>query len=148
MGRKEIEYQEFKTKQQQADELKLSIDLERRLTLARDYRESIENLERRKAAEIEAEDKERREMLEHFAQSNKIDQLSEHKRRMKVLAHSREVERILQDRRDLKEKERCRELEELRSQKEEEDRAAMIIQDERQRLLQAHGLFEQGAKLA
>jgi len=100
-----------------------------------------ENLEQQRlkaqriAKEKEEEDRIRIQLLEKFAQDDKLEQISREKARRKTIEHKREVEKILIERRLIRE----REAEQERVAEEKAIRAEeikrKIIEEERQRLL-------------
>ncbi|KAH7307390.1 hypothetical protein KP509_22G056800 [Ceratopteris richardii] len=95
--------------------------------------------EQRKQEEADERERFRVKMLQELAEAQKLEQLSQHRRRMKVEEHKREVERLWQAKKQAFELQ----LEEAaKQQKKEEEEAARkeaAIEKERQRLLAEHG---------
>merc|ERR1719440_605408 len=92
----------------------------------------------KRVAEAEEEAKFRAQLMAKFAEDDRIEQLNDQRRRMKVQEHKREVERLMQERRKLYEAEREQELEEMRKQKADEENRHLVIEEERRRLLAEH----------
>ncbi|CBY21899.1 unnamed protein product [Oikopleura dioica] len=87
---------------------------------------------------MEEEEEYRRQMMEKFAEDDRIEQMNAQKRRMKQLEHKRAVEEIIQHRRDQHKLEHEAELADREREKAEARRRAEIIEEERQKLLAAH----------
>ena len=77
--------------------------------------------------------------MEKFAEDERLEQMNAQRRRMKEQEHKREVEKIWQEKLAVYRAQRELELEERRRQEEEENRQAMIIEMEKEKLLQMHG---------
>merc|ERR1719253_1009984 len=73
-----------------------------------------------------------------FAEDDRLEQMNEQKRRMKVEAHKREAQRTIDLRRQMYEQTRQAEREEGAHLRAEEDERQLVIQEERQRLLREH----------
>merc|ERR1711879_545921 len=69
-----------------------------------------------------------------------IEQMNEHKRRMKVEQHKREAERLVQMRREMYEAAREQERSDEDSLRQEEASRQVVIEAERRRLLQEHAV--------
>merc|ERR1719456_2161076 len=104
--------------------------------MLRAYEYQMQLKEEEKQLELEEEDKFRKQLLTKFAEDDRIEQLNDQKRRMKVQEHKREVERLLGERRRLYEANRQAELEEVERGKEDEEKRLLLIEEERRRLLQ------------
>ncbi|CAE7626395.1 MNS1 [Symbiodinium sp. CCMP2456] len=87
----------------------------------------------------EEEGRMREELLKKFAEDDRLEQLNEQKRRMKVEQHRREAERLVELRREMYELARAQEREEQDALRKDEDKRRLIIEDERRRLLREHG---------
>mmetsp|Transcript_53166 Transcript_53166/g.153457 ORF Transcript_53166/g.153457 Transcript_53166/m.153457 type:complete len:153 (+) Transcript_53166:1-459(+) len=94
--------------------------------------------EERAARERDEEAKIREQLLAKFAEDDRIEQMNEQKRRMKVEAHKREAERLLAIRREMYEKQREAERQAEAQLREEESKRQVIIEEERRRLLKEH----------
>merc|ERR1719277_2281100 len=86
----------------------------------------------------EEEDAIREQLLKKFAEDDRIEQMNEHKRRMKVEAHKREAERLVALRREMYEKQREAERDQAAKLQEEEQKRQVVIEEERRRLIQEH----------
>jgi len=80
------------------------------------------------------------QLMIKFAADDKIEQMKEGKARMKVEQHKREAERLVQMRREMFEAARAEERAHEDSLKGEESSRAVIIEEERRRLLQDHAV--------
>jgi hypothetical protein len=145
--REAVANEELHVRQRQEDELRLRHSLQTKIAQIHAYRESIKILDERRVIAAEQKSRERQEMLQKLAEDEKLEQLSQQRRRMKKLDHAREVESILQDRWQRRERERQQEMDEIECRKRDEERAALIIGAERSRLLEAYGLYKSGAEL-
>mmetsp|Transcript_88743 Transcript_88743/g.123161 ORF Transcript_88743/g.123161 Transcript_88743/m.123161 type:complete len:483 (-) Transcript_88743:197-1645(-) len=84
------------------------------------------------------EEKLRAEMMQKFAEDDRLEQLNDHKRRLKLEAHKRETERLLQIRRETYEMARQKEREEMEALKKDEHQREAVIQAERKRIIEEH----------
>merc|ERR550537_273841 len=99
--------------------------------MLRAYEYQMQLKEEKKALEQEEEERFRKQLLAKFAEDDRIEQLNDQKRRMKIQEHKREVERFLGERRKLYEANRQAELEEVERAKEEEEKRLLFIEEER-----------------
>jgi len=88
--------------------------------------------------EREEEEKLRAQLLAKFAEDDRIEQMNQAKRRMKVQEHKREVEKLVEARRVQFEEERAREMGEYKKVSDLEEERMVIIEEERQRLLREY----------
>lgn len=86
----------------------------------------------------EEEERIRSALLLKFAEDDRIEQMSEQKRRMKVEQHKREAERLTQLRREMFDQARDAERNHEGALREEEMSRQIIIESERKRLLKEH----------
>eukprot|EP00927_Polykrikos_kofoidii_P079104 TRINITY_DN758_c0_g1_i1.p1 TRINITY_DN758_c0_g1~~TRINITY_DN758_c0_g1_i1.p1 ORF type:complete len:530 (-),score=179.96 TRINITY_DN758_c0_g1_i1:118-1497(-) len=91
-----------------------------------------------KAADEEAVIKET--LLKKFAEDDRIEQMNEQKRRLKVEQHKREANRLVDLRRQMFEAERSQERSNEETLRKEEMERQVIIEAERQRLLKEHAI--------
>lgn len=96
--------------------------------------------EKKKQAALEEEERIRGVLLAKFAEDDRIEQLAEHKRRMKVEAHKREAERLVQLRREMYDAQREGERETENIFRSEESDRQIIIEEERKKLLIEHAI--------
>merc|ERR1711988_1393564 len=79
-------------------------------------------------------------LLAKFAEDDRIEQMHEHKRRMKVEAHKREAQRLVEMRREAYEAAREAQRQEEESLRGEESYRQGIIEEERKKLLKEHAV--------
>merc|ERR1719231_2086998 len=100
----------------------------------------MEMQERKKASFLAEEERIRQILLAKFAEDDRIEQLHEHKRRMKVEAHKREAARLIELRREAYETARDAQREEENNLRGEESYRQGIIEEERKKLLKEHAV--------
>ena len=76
--------------------------------------------------------------MAEFAENDRLEQLSNERRRRKQAEHRREVELLLEERRMRKERERQDEDEFWREHREQEEALDRVVEEERRKLLRAH----------
>lgn len=103
--------------------------------LQRRYEEHVTQKEDRQRRQVEEEQRFREELLAKFAEDDRVEQMNDQKRRMKLLEHRREVDRQIKERREAYEAARQRELQEMHREQESENERQRVIEEERQRLL-------------
>merc|ERR1719149_80377 len=96
--------------------------------------------EKKKSAALVEEDRIRKVLLMKFAEDDRIEQMAEHKRRMKVEAHKREAERLVQLRRESFDSQRDAEREQEQLLRNDEGDRQIIIEEERKKLLIEHAI--------
>merc|ERR1719401_2187050 len=96
--------------------------------------------ERKKTLALEEEEKIRAALLAKFAEDDRIEQMNEHRRRMKIEQHKREAQRLIDLRREQFEQARNAERSEEERLREEEGCRQAIIEEERQKLLQEYAV--------
>merc|ERR1712050_575146 len=94
--------------------------------------------EEKARATQEEEENVRQQLLNKFAEDDRIEQMNDHKRRMKVEEHKREAQRLMELRRDMYEKEREQERASHAALRDQEAQRQIVIEEERRRLLQDH----------
>ena len=100
--------------------------------MAMRYREEQKERER-------LEDEEwRRQMLEKMAEDDRLEQMSNQKRRLKQIEHRRALDELMISRKKLKEEEKLSEEQFWAEQKESERAMEAIVREERKKLLMAH----------
>merc|ERR1719281_1556179 len=105
--------------------------MEDREEMRRAYVSQMEMQERKKATALEEEAKIRDTLLAKFAEDDRLEQMNEHKRRMKVEAHKREANRLIELRREAFEAARQAERDEEERLRGEEGSRQIIIDEER-----------------
>ncbi|KAL7064403.1 hypothetical protein AAHC03_04529 [Spirometra sp. Aus1] len=112
--------------------------LRRRLLLHKEH--ELYMARRAKECEIAKEEEERYRaaLLAKFAEDDRLEQLSNEKRRLRMLEHRREAQRMVEEKRKRLEEQKRQEQAEALAQCEREDYRRKIIEEERIRLLQEH----------
>mmetsp|Transcript_6343 Transcript_6343/g.13855 ORF Transcript_6343/g.13855 Transcript_6343/m.13855 type:complete len:533 (+) Transcript_6343:77-1675(+) len=99
------------------------------------YQRQMQEREEKQAAELEEENRIREQLLQKFAEDEKLEQMNDQKRRMRMAEHVREANRHIEMRRQIYEEERKNQQGDVhRGAAEEADRKA-IVEAERRRLL-------------
>lgn len=122
---------ELRRREQAAEQKRL----EDRAEMLRAYEEQMMMKEERQRIEREEEMKLRAMLLAKFAEDERIEQMNEQKRRMKIQEHKREVEKLVEARRNLFAEERAKEAGAYQFIEEQEKERLVIIEEERRRLL-------------
>ena len=94
----------------------------------------------KKRKEAEEEEKLRQQILEKFAEDDKIEQMGQQKRRMKIAEHQREAERLMQLRREEKERQAAAERQAWEEEQARQEERRRLIQEERLRILREHAI--------
>ncbi|KAM4661130.1 meiosis-specific nuclear structural protein 1 isoform 2-T9 [Amazona ochrocephala] len=138
----QILYELYLEEQAQAERKKEMAETEKRLRQRLDLQQAYEEQLALKAAVRQAMQEEeqafRQQMLDKFAEDDRLDQLNAQKRRMKQLEHRRAVEKLIQDRRQQFVADKERELEERQLEAKREQKFRAIVEEERQKLLKEH----------
>merc|ERR1711934_869208 len=98
--RNELHHEEHEAEARRREELKQRKILEDREEMKRASILQMEMQEKKKATFLEEEEKIRQVLLAKYAEDDRIEQMHEHKRRMKVEAHKREAQRLVEMRRE------------------------------------------------
>jgi len=109
--------------------------VENREGLKQAYAQQMNLRDLKRAEEKEEEDKFREQVLAKFADDDRIEQLNDQKRRIKVQEHIREANRLIDIRREKYEAAREAEIASAEVQRREDAERLRIIEEERQRLL-------------
>jgi len=112
--------------------------LEDKQEMLQAYQEHLERQEVKRKAEIAKEQEERQRLMVRYEEDNRLNQVSDQKRRIKMQEYRRDVDRQMEERRRQYEAERQKEREELERMKAEEAEQARIVEEERQSLLKMH----------
>lgn len=138
--RNELHHEEHEAEARRREELKQRKILEDREEMKRASIMQMEMQEKKKAAALEEEERIRQILLAKFAEDDRIEQMHEHKRRMKVEAHKREAERLTQLRREAFDAGREAERDEENRLRGDESFRQGIIEEERMKLLREHAI--------
>lgn len=138
--RNELHQQELEAVARRREEMQMRKKLEDKEEMKKAYVFQMDMKEQKKQKEIEEEEHIRNQIMKKFAEDDRIEQMNEQKRRMKVQEHKREAQRLMELRRAMYEEARTAERgDEERLRAEEAGRQA-VIEAERRRLLREHAL--------
>eukprot|EP00931_Biecheleriopsis_adriatica_P105421 TRINITY_DN79989_c0_g1_i1.p1 TRINITY_DN79989_c0_g1~~TRINITY_DN79989_c0_g1_i1.p1 ORF type:complete len:758 (+),score=241.13 TRINITY_DN79989_c0_g1_i1:153-2276(+) len=133
-------WQEEKEEEERRKELvRARKRLEDQQEMLRDYQASVLKAEKQRQEKVAQEQQTREELLNKYAEDERLEQMSAQKRRMKLQEYKRDVDRQMQIRRQQYEEQRQKERDELERLKAEEALRAQIVEEERQKLLREHG---------
>ncbi|XP_064387489.1 meiosis-specific nuclear structural protein 1-like [Halichondria panicea] len=136
--RTELYLEEQEERERQKEKAAIEAQLRHRLDLQGAHKSYLEFKAKKLQAEKEEEEMFRQQMMAKFAEDDRIEQMNAQKRRMKQLEHRREVERLIDVRRTQFQAEKEAELEQRKDEERREASRKVIIEQERQRLLQEH----------
>jgi len=98
-------------------------------------------IKQKKLAELQAEENAIRDIvLKKFAENERIEQMNDQKRRLRIEAHKREAQRLIDVRREAFERDKEEERAEDRRKRDEEAHHHMVIEEERRKLIKDHGI--------
>jgi len=112
----------------------------RKMEMKKDYDTATYLKMKQREADMEEECAFRQAMLEKFARDDKLEQLSNDKRRRLGIQHGRDVERLIEERRERIMHEREQAARAHAQQQMLEKRRREIIEEERQKLIKAHAM--------
>lgn len=136
--RNDLHMEQLEDEARKREELRMRKKLEDREEMKNAYMFQMRMKEEklRKGQEEEAQIRQR--LLEKFAEDDRIEQMNEHKRRMRVEQHKREAQRLMELRREMFDAARHKEREEEEALRAGDGKRQAIIEEERQRLLREH----------
>jgi len=137
--RNELHFQELEAERRRLDEMRMRKKLEDREEMKNAYLIQMRAKEDKMHRAREEEAKMREELMKKFAEDDRLEQMNEHKKRMKVEQHKREADRLVDLRREMYELARAKEREDQEALRKDEDKRKIIIEEERRRLLRDHG---------
>ncbi|KAF5295555.1 hypothetical protein FQR65_LT10418 [Abscondita terminalis] len=108
--------------------------IEVRESLIRQMQDHVEQ----KHLQAEEEAKFKQEMVAKLIEDERLDQLSNEKKRMKLIQLRKDVEKMLQDRRQLRAEQMQLQMRLIEDERKEEAERLRLIQEERIRMLQEH----------
>lgn len=103
--------------------------------MKRAYADQMQQVARKREIAAQEEERIREVLLAKFAEDDRIEQMNEQKRRMRVETHKREAQRLLELRRQAFEQARAQERGSMNYLKDEDAHRQAIIEEERRRLL-------------
>mmetsp|Transcript_62161 Transcript_62161/g.116292 ORF Transcript_62161/g.116292 Transcript_62161/m.116292 type:complete len:479 (-) Transcript_62161:340-1776(-) len=138
--RNDLHLEELEAESRRREEMQMRKKLEDKEEMKNAYLVQMRAKEEKMLRAREEEARMREELLKKFAEDDRLEQMNEQKRRVKVEQHKREAERLVELRREMYELARSQEREEQDALRKDEDKRRLIIEDERRRLLREHGL--------
>merc|ERR1712113_1145519 len=96
--------------------------------------------EDRRKNHMEEEARVKESLMRKFAEDDRIEQMNDQKRRMKVEEHKRETQRLMELQKQMFHSARAQERADDESLQSEEAKRQQIIEEERRRLLKEHGV--------
>lgn len=136
--RNDLHLEELEAENRRRDEMQMRKKLEDQQEMKNAYTYQTKLKEERAAKAREEEEQIREQLMRKFAEDDRIEQMNEHKRRMKLETHKREAERLIRLRREMYEQERERERQADSKSREDEATRQTIIEEERRRLIAEH----------
>lgn len=136
--RNELYHEELEEQQRRLQELAMRKKMEDRAEMAMACEQQLQMKERKREQQKIEDAAFAKQLMSKFAEDDRIEQLNDQKRRLKVQVHKREVERQIQIRGEMYEAERKSEIDMLAAQRIEEEKRLVVIEKERKRLLMEH----------
>mmetsp|Transcript_46710 Transcript_46710/g.104995 ORF Transcript_46710/g.104995 Transcript_46710/m.104995 type:complete len:475 (+) Transcript_46710:41-1465(+) len=136
--RNDLHQEELEAEMRRREEIQVRKKLEDREEMKNAYLFQMKMKEEKARAAAEEEEKIRAQLLKKFAEDDRIEQMNEHKRRMKVEAHKREAQRLIELRREMYEQDRESQAQADSKLRDEDAQRQVIIEEERRRLLKEH----------
>jgi len=136
--RNDLHLEELEAESKRREELKMRKALEDKEEMKNAYLFQMKAKEEKALRARDEEDRIRAELMRKFAEDDRLEQLAEHKRRMKTEQHKREAERLVELRREMYEMARQSERDAQEAAREDEGKRQVIIEEERRRLLEEH----------
>jgi len=136
--RNDLVYEQMEAEERRREEMKMRKKMEDKEEMKNAYLHQMQCKEDKAANFIAEEAKIKENLLRKFAEDDRLEQMNEQKRRMKVEQHKREAERLVALRREMFDASRAQERASEDHLRGEEADRQIIIEGERQRLLQEH----------
>lgn len=130
--------EELEAESRRREELQVRKKLEDKEEMKNAYLFQMKMKEEKAAAARQDEEQIRAQLLKKFAEDDRLEQMSENKRRMKVEAHKREAQRLIELRREKYEQERESERSAGDALRDQESKRQVVIEEERRRLIAEH----------
>ena len=134
----ELHQQEQEEAARIRDQKLLQDRIRKRLEMLDAYQKQLENKKILMQKAKEEEEIFRAKLMAKFAEDDRLEQLSQQKRRMKQLEHKKAIEALIEERRRLSKKDEEEHKKELEREKELDKYRQAVIEQERQRLLREH----------
>lgn len=136
--RNDLHLEELEAESRRREELQVRKRLEDKEEMKNAYLFQMRAKEEKALRAREEEAKIRVELMKKFAEDDRLEQMNEHKRRLKLEQHKREAERLVELRREMYELARQNERENVDKLRDDENTRQVVIEEERQRLLREH----------
>jgi len=136
--RNDLHLEELEAESRRREELQVRKRLEDKEEMKNAYLFQMRAKEEKALRAREEEAKIRVELMKKFAEDDRLEQMNEHKRRLKLEQHKREAERLVELRREMYELARQNERENVDQLRDDENTRQVVIEEERQRLLREH----------
>lgn len=137
--RNDLHLEELEAESRKREAIQMRKKLEDREEMKNAYVFQMQMKDRIAANAREEEAKIREELLRKFAEDDRIEQMSEQRRRMKMEEHKREAQRLLELRRQMYEEAREKERQIDAQLRADEGTRQVIIEEERRRLIMEYG---------
>lgn len=137
--RNELHMQELEAERRRVDEQRMRKKLEDKEEMKNAYVFQMAQKEVKKRKEIDEEEQIKEQIMKKFAEDDRLEQLNEQKRRMKLLEHKREAERLIELKRAMYEEARAAQRGDEERLRQEEVGRQQVIEEEKKRLLREHG---------
>lgn len=136
--RNDLHQEELEEESRRREEMQMRKKLEDREDMKNAHRVQMRVKEEKASKARDEEELLREQLMKKFAEDDRIEQMNEQKRRLKVEAHKREAQRLLDLRREMYERQREAEREYDGKLREDEQKRQVIIEEERRRLIAEH----------
>jgi len=138
--RNDLHMEQLEAEQRQRDEKQMMQKRKDREEMKSAYRAQMREKDEKVALARKEEEQFQEILLKKFAEDDRIEQMNEQKRRMKLQEHKREAQRLIVVRREMFEAARAQERAQQEKLRDEERERQLIIEVERKRLLQEHAV--------
>merc|ERR1711920_958000 len=136
--RNDLHTEELEAESRRREELQVRKKLEDKEEMKNAYVFQMKMKEDKAAAARVEEEKIRVQLLKKFAEDDRIEQMNEQKRRLKVEAHKQEAQRLIEVRREAYDQQRDNERMADEAMRQEEGKRQVVIEAERRRLIAEH----------
>lgn len=137
--RNDLHSETLEAEHRRREELQMRKKLEDREEMKNAYLFQMKMKEDRRLNNDAEEARIKESLLRKFAEDDRIEQMNDQKRRMKMEEHKREAERLLELRKQMFEANRAQERADDETLRADEATRQAVIEQERRRLLQEHG---------
>lgn len=138
--RNELHHEEHEHKARERERQKKQKRDQDRTDMKAAYTMQMEQRRRRQEEVQQDEDRIRDTLMKKFAEDERLEQMNDQRRRMRVETHKREAERLVNLRREAYQKTRDDERTELQRLCDDDAARQVIIEEERRKLIQEHAI--------